>query len=122
LFQPFLAVFSEICSFLVTQYVGHYIQKGNRDGDDKDYTTHYMFEVSNDYTADSYFQGNKTRYINHSARAPNIDVKIVTAANGEPKIGFFANQNIKAQEELFFDYGDIYNKHWEKGTEQRTKK
>ena len=50
---------------------------------------------------------NWTRFINHSSKAPNLEIKINAAKN---MVWFNALRNIKDGEELLFDYGDKY---WE---------
>ena len=91
----------------------------------------YLFDLSSDYAVDALVKGNKTRFMNHS-RTPNVVPRILRV-NGDFRIGFFANKNIKAQTEvskrsgalqirlfssshgltqnllqLFFDYGRMF--------------
>ncbi|XP_055387461.1 probable histone-lysine N-methyltransferase set-23 [Condylostylus longicornis] len=49
--------------------------------------------------------GNIGRYINHSCD-PNCDIISVRIDCPIPKLAVFAKRNIKAMEELFFDYGE----------------
>ncbi len=55
--------------------------------------------------------GNLSRYINHASkydrRSCNVTPQVVYV-NGEHRIKFIANREIKAGEELFFDYGDNF--------------
>jgi len=63
----------------------------------------YHFMLSSDYVLDARVKGGKSRFINDSD-TPNCEPKTLFV-NGEQRIGLFAIEDIKAQEELFFDYG-----------------
>ncbi|KAH8880067.1 hypothetical protein GQ53DRAFT_670636 [Thozetella sp. PMI_491] len=56
---------------------------------------------------DAAIYGNLSRYINHDKIGANITPKI-QYVNGEYRIKFTALHNIKAGEELFFNYGDNF--------------
>lgn len=56
------------------------------------------------YVIDSRFIGNRSRFINHSKKNPNLNVSILLV-NGVRRIGFYASKDIDKDEELFFDYG-----------------
>ena len=62
----------------------------------------YLFEVSSKKTIDGSGRENKARYINHSCR-PNAEVDIKKG-----KVLIFAKRNIKAGEEISYDYGKEY--------------
>ena len=66
----------------------------------------YYFWVSDFAMIDGNVAGNRARFINHSC-APNCEVD-----GPDGSIFIVAKRNIKAGEELTFDYGDEYfNKH-----------
>ncbi|PIR84496.1 hypothetical protein COU16_02885 [Candidatus Kaiserbacteria bacterium CG10_big_fil_rev_8_21_14_0_10_47_16] len=68
----------------------------------------YLFTLSKDYVIDGKGRTNIARYINHSCR-PNSEVEI-----DEDKwtISVYAKKNIKAGDELTYDYGKEYwNEH-----------
>lgn len=62
----------------------------------------YLFEVSKRKVVDGSPRYNKARYINHSCR-PNCETDIVRG-----RIYIYARRNIKAGEELAYDYGKEY--------------
>ncbi|AFN83791.1 SET domain-containing protein [Encephalitozoon romaleae SJ-2008] len=69
----------------------------------------YLFDLYNRggiplYVVDSRFIGNRSRFINHSKKNPNLNVSILLV-NGIRRIGFYASRDIDKNEELFFDYG-----------------
>jgi hypothetical protein len=64
----------------------------------------YLFGLNKDRTIDATRQGNKFRFINHSATRPNCHARVVLA-NCTHRIGFYSLRALKAGEELFFDYG-----------------
>lgn len=66
---------------------------------------------------DSTRAGNKLRFINNSAKSPNCMPKVLLC-NTVVRIGMFAIKDIKAGEELFFNYNypiDVTKHFWEKG-------
>lgn len=66
----------------------------------------YLFEVSSKKTIDGTIRENIARYINHSCR-PNCEVEIKKG-----RVLVFSKRNIKAGEELSYDYGKEYwNEH-----------
>lgn len=69
------------------------------------------------YVIDAKHQGNFGRYLNHSC-APNLDTQNViinTADLRMPTVAFFARRNIKAGEELCWDYQYSLDPDQEKG-------
>jgi len=62
----------------------------------------YLFEISSRRTVDGTGRDNTARYINHSCR-PNCEVDIKKGC-----IFIYAIKNIKAGEELHYDYGKEY--------------
>jgi SET domain-containing protein len=82
----------------VIEYVGKQISK------EEEYTSKslYLFEVSKSKTIDGKPKWNKAGYINHSCK-PNCEPEI---RNG--RIFIFSIKNIKAGEEVGYDYGRDY--------------
>ncbi len=67
----------------------------------------FSFDLNENYVLDNAKFGNKTRFINHASHKTdglNYAAK-VTFVNGEHRIKFVALRDIKAGEELFFNYG-----------------
>ena len=62
----------------------------------------YLFEISSRRTVDGSGRENTARYINHSCK-PNCEVDIKRG-----RIFIYALRNIKADEELNYDYGEEY--------------
>lgn len=65
-------------------------------------THHYFMALKGDAVIDATLKGNISRFINHSCD-PNSETQKWTV-NGELRIGFFSKRNIKAGEEITFDY------------------
>ena len=85
---------------LVIEYTGEKITEAeaNRRGGK------YLFELNDNWTIDGKGRENKARYLNHSCRPncyPELD-------ENEEHIFIFAKRNIKAGEELTYDYGKMY--------------
>lgn len=55
------------------------------------------------FSLDAYFLGNESRFINHSASAPNLNSKLIIS-HGLVKIIFISNRDIYKGEEFLFDY------------------
>ena len=64
--------------------------------------TRYLFELDEHWTIDGSPRSNTARYINHSCD-PNCETDVV-----DGRIIVYAIKNIKAGEELTFDYGEEY--------------
>lgn len=62
----------------------------------------YLFNIDSKWTIDGKEHHNTARYINHSCR-PNCESRI----NGG-KVKIYAIKNIKADEEIAYDYGKEY--------------
>ncbi|KAH9965545.1 hypothetical protein BGW80DRAFT_756075 [Lactifluus volemus] len=96
---------------LIGEYVGELMPEsdsGKRGILRKHVDLNYNFELNPNIHIDSARVGNETRYLNHgeedSANA-HATTKLVF---GEQRIGIFALRNIRAGEEVRFDYGQTY--------------
>jgi SET domain-containing protein len=68
----------------------------------------YLFDLCEEYSIDATRMGNKTKFINFSDD-PNC-VSRVMLVRGDYRIGLYAKRDIQAGDELFFDYGEKYDK------------
>lgn len=82
----------------IIEYVGRTISK------DEQYTSRskYLFEINSKKTIDGAVRSNTARYINHSC-TPNCEIDIHKA-----RVFVMAKKNIKAGEELNYDYDTEY--------------
>ena len=64
--------------------------------------TRYLFEIDDTHTIDGATRKNTARYINHFCK-PNAEVEIEDGS-----INIYAIKNIKAGEEIGYDYGTEY--------------
>ena len=62
----------------------------------------YLFEINSRWTVDGTDRKNLARYINHACR-PNCEARI-----SKKQIKIYSIKNIKAGEELTYDYGKEY--------------
>ncbi|XP_035995927.1 histone-lysine N-methyltransferase EHMT1 isoform X2 [Fundulus heteroclitus] len=97
----------------VCEYVGEIISEAEADMRQNDA---YLFSLDDKpedpYCIDARFYGNISRFLNHMCE-PNLFACRVFTTHQDlrfPHIAFFASENIKAGEELGFNYGDHF---WE---------
>lgn len=64
--------------------------------------TRYLFEIDDSWSVDGSPRYNLARYMNHSC-APNCEADIQGG-----RVFLYARRDIRADEELTFDYGDEY--------------
>ena len=89
---------------LVIEYTGKKIT--NEKAEEK--PNRYLFDLDEKWTIDGSPRSNLARYINHSCR-PNCEAVHYTDTN---EIGLEAIKNIKAGDELTYDYGkDHFNEY-----------
>ncbi|XP_015108514.1 histone-lysine N-methyltransferase EHMT1 [Diachasma alloeum] len=95
----------------VCEYIGEIISDSEADHREDD---SYLFDLDNrdgeTYCIDARRYGNLARFINHSC-APNLLPVRVFVEHQDlhfPRIAFFANRDIAADEELGFDYGEKF--------------
>ncbi len=84
------------------EYVGRVISP------EEEYTSRskYLFEVTKKVTIDGGARTNTARYVNHSCR-PNCEVEVY-----KRRVYILSIKNIKAGEELAYDYGkDYFDEH-----------
>ncbi len=82
----------------IIEYVGEIVDRkeaDNRGGK-------YLFETNKNRVVDGKDRSNKARYINHACK-PNAEVTIERG-----HINIYAIKNIKAEEEINYDYGKEY--------------
>jgi SET domain-containing protein len=82
----------------IIEYVGKILSNKEVEG----FTTKYLFEVDDCFTIDGSPRWNKARYINHSCRG-NAESDIV-----DKRVYIKARKNIKAGQEITYDYGKAY--------------
>ncbi|XP_028390809.1 histone-lysine N-methyltransferase NSD2-like isoform X2 [Dendronephthya gigantea] len=91
----------------VNEYVGELINEETcrervRKGINEGVVNYYMLTIDKDCIIDAGPMGNLSRFMNHSCD-PNCETQKWTV-NGEVRVGLFAKRDIKAGEELVFDY------------------
>jgi uncharacterized protein len=84
----------------VIEYTGETIttEEANRRGGQ------YLFALNKSFTIDGRGRENTARYINHSCR-PNCRPEL---SDDETQVHIFAKRNIKAGEELTYNYGSAF--------------
>lgn len=82
----------------IIEYVGDIVPKEKIDS----INSKYLFELGKNMTVNGNVSRNTARYINHSCK-PNCE-----ADGPEGKVFISAIKNIKAGEELMYDYGEEY--------------
>lgn len=82
----------------IIEYIG--VKKKNKDVEED--TTKYLFDLDKNYTIDGSPRWNIARYINHSCR-PNAESDVIKG-----QIWIKAIKNIKAGDEITYDYGKEY--------------
>jgi len=93
-------------SFKKGERIVEYIGRTITDAEAYSSRSKYLFEVSTRKTIDGTSRSNIARYINHSCR-PNCEPEIERG-----RVFIDAIKNIKAGEELTYDYGEEYfNEH-----------
>lgn len=91
----------------IMEYVGEVVRSKEFRSRVKKYTKqkikhHYFMALRSDEIIDATCKGNLTRFINHSCE-PNCETQKWTV-NGDLRIGFFTIRDLKAGEEVTFDY------------------
>ncbi|KAF2905274.1 hypothetical protein ILUMI_00894 [Ignelater luminosus] len=95
----------------VCEYIGEVIADTEADRREDD---SYIFDLDNkdseSFCIDAKQYGNFTRFINHSCEPNLIPIRVFIEHHDLrfPRIAFFANRDITAEEELSFDYGERF--------------
>lgn len=90
---------------IIGEYVGEIVNQvdAERRGtlyDEIDYS--FLFNTTEEFALDSTRLGNKLRYCNHHF-IPNCEARLMRVG-GDIRVGLYALKDIRANEELFFDY------------------
>jgi len=104
------------------QYIGEYVGELMERNEDsmrreplRDHVhLNYNFDLTDEEDVDSARVGNEMRYINHGSGDKANAEACKKLVFGVPRIGFWATRNIKAGDEILFDYGDEYWKKYSK--------
>lgn len=96
----------------IVQYKGKLLTHAQADelyGDGGETGHTFLFTLNDEYIIDANQGGNTARWINHGC-APNCRAVVVESASGDPrrdKVVIEALRNIRAGEELTYDYGIV---------------
>ena len=82
----------------IIEYLGKILSNKEVEG----YTTKYLLEVDDSFTIDGSPRWNTARHINHSCRG-NAESDII-----DKRVYIKAKKNIKAGQEITYDYGKAY--------------
>ena len=82
----------------IIEYTGRRVTKK----EEYESNSRYLFEISKKKTIDGRSKSNEARYINHSC-VPNCEIEI-----RKERVYVFSKKNIKAGEELNYDYDTDY--------------
>lgn len=82
----------------IVEYTGRRVSKK----EEYESNSKYLFEISKTKTIDGRSKSNKARWVNHSCR-PNCEIEI-----RKERVYVFSKRNIKAGEELTYDYDTDY--------------
>lgn len=96
----------------IMEYTGELVtdEEGERRGNICDLRgSTYLFSLDSENDIDGTRKGSKARYINNSSKGYNCK-PMNYFVSGDYRIGLFADRTIEADEELTFDYGEMFIK------------
>lgn len=106
----------------INEYRGEIISRGESDRRGAIYSLagqEYLFSLNLDQEVDANTFGNKARFMNNSSKEENINVFGSTMlCSGQHRIGLYAKRDIKAGEELLYNYAypeAVREQFWERG-------